>query len=90
MTSLTPARSSRVLVVTLGVALLLGACGRRGPLEPPPGAAAAPEVTPSPTSVENQSTPGSSPITIAPVGKGKTKGQPITAPKQKFFLDPLL
>jgi predicted small lipoprotein YifL len=74
----------------LGVALLLAACGRRGPLEPPPGAANAPDVTPEATSVENQSTPGSAPITIKPVGERKAKGTPITAPKKKFFLDPLL
>lgn len=90
MTSPLLARSSRVLAVTLGAALLLASCGRRGPLEPPPGAAASPDVTPQATSVENQSTPGSSAVTIAPVGTKKTKGTPITAPKQKFFLDPLL
>lgn len=35
---------ARILIVTLVVGLSLAACGRRGPLEPPPGAPKPPPV----------------------------------------------
>jgi predicted small lipoprotein YifL len=76
------------VVVAVLLALALAGCGRRGPLEPPPGAAAQP--SPTDGSVLNETTPGTSPVTVNPVGQRKAKGQPIVAPKTKFILDPIL
>ena len=62
------------------VALAVAACGRIGPLEPPPGAnaAAQPAAAAAPGSIE----------AISP--QMKPKIPPITPPNQPFILDPLL
>jgi predicted small lipoprotein YifL len=64
--------------LVLAAAGALGACGRAGPLEPPPDAQAtakqaAKDTTNDPT-----------------VPHAHPKPKPIEAPKQPFFLDPLL
>ena len=84
--------SSRSVALALSVLLLasLGACGRKGALEPPPGAVAA---KPDPL---GQIDPETDQRTIAPSispvasGRQKAKGKPITAPKEPFILDPIL
>jgi len=55
----------------------LGGCGRAGPLEPPPSAEAAAK-----QASETEANSG--------VPQARPKPKPIQAPKQSFFLDPLL
>jgi len=62
------------------VALCLAACGRYGPLEPPPAASA--QAAPQPAAAQ--------PPEQATAGLAKRKIPPITAPDQPFVLDPLL
>jgi predicted small lipoprotein YifL len=62
------------------VALPLTACGRYGPLEPPPDASA--QAKPAPTAAAPS---GSSMAALT-----KPAIPPITPPNQPFFLDPLL
>lgn len=70
--------SRRLMLIGLA-GLGLSACGRRGALEPPPGAqAAAPAVA----------EPGGIPV-AGPL-KGRKKRTPITPPKAPFILDPIL
>jgi predicted small lipoprotein YifL len=79
----------RVVAVSAAILLSLSACGRKGPLEPPPGAV---DAKPDLLSQQNESeTPGVKTLvpSISPVGSGR-KGKPITAPKDTFFLDPIL
>jgi predicted small lipoprotein YifL len=67
------------------LALALGGCGRRGPLEPPPGSVEAQQ-----EAAEERGETLSN-VTIPPVGKGASrKTPPIRAPKEPFLLDPLL
>ncbi|MDR3463393.1 MAG: lipoprotein [Beijerinckiaceae bacterium] len=61
-------------MLLLAAACLLGGCGRRGPLEPPPGSPAAQSQT--------KSTPVAKP-------RPTVNGDPIT-PNRPFALDPLL
>lgn len=60
------------------LALLIGACGRMGPLEPPPN----PNAPPKPAAAAN------SEEALTPMVKPKIP--PIVAPQQPFVLDPLL
>ncbi len=60
------------------VAFGAAACGRIGPLEPPPDANAPPK----PAATTPEESAGSA--------IGKPKIPPIVAPKQPFILDPLL
>jgi predicted small lipoprotein YifL len=74
----------------IGVALAsltLAGCGRKGPLDPPPGASlAGPEASPPPASV-------SDPL-VAPIGQTKdnSASQPraTAGPNKRIFLDNLL
>lgn len=77
-------------------ALGLGGCGRNGPLELPPGAAAAAHAMPaapppSPTAVGPEGPTTTAQETAAKSGFD-SMGNPIAGPGQKkgFFLDPLL
>ena len=70
------------------VVLALSACGRKGPLEPPPGA-----VNASDNPIEEQeedaaAAPNKVIPSISPVGS--RKGKKIKAPNEKFFLDSIL
>ena len=67
----------RALALAATAALVLAGCGRMGPLEPPPDANAPPK--PTPTTSEQALNP-----------QFKKTIPPIVAPKQPFFLDPLL
>lgn len=84
----TPARAARLVIIGSLVAFALAGCGRKGPLEPPPGA-----VNAKPNPLEERETvdpTAPKPVVplIAPVGS--KKGKKIEAPKEPFFLDPIL
>jgi predicted small lipoprotein YifL len=84
-----------VRVLALGplfsLALVLSACGRAGPLEPPPGPAAVPASQAQLTQPDGSPVPGSAQDTAAKSGFD-SQGNPVAAPSQKrsFILDPLL
>jgi predicted small lipoprotein YifL len=71
--------SSRIVVVAGLMTLALVACGRRGSLEAPPGAAAA------------QAETGQGGTLPSPVGTpNRRRGAGFVVPKRSFILDPLL
>jgi predicted small lipoprotein YifL len=72
-------------------ALALSACGRAGPLEPPPGPAAVPASRAQLTQPDGSPAPGSAQDTAAKSGFD-AQGNPVATPSQKrtFILDPLL
>jgi predicted small lipoprotein YifL len=72
-------------------ALALSACGRAGPLEPPPGPAAVPASRVQLTQPDGSPAPGSAQDTAAKTGFDP-QGNPVATPAQKrsFILDPLL
>jgi len=72
-------------------ALALSACGRAGPLEPPPGPAAVPASRAQLTQPDGSAAPGSAQDTAAKSGFD-AQGNPVATPSQKrtFILDPLL
>jgi predicted small lipoprotein YifL len=76
-------------LVSLGLAL--SACGRAGPLEPPPGPAAVPASQAQLTQPDGSPAPGSTLDTAAKSGFD-AQGNPVATPSQKrsFILDPLL
>jgi len=75
----------------LTCALALSACGRAGPLEPPPGPAAVPVPSAQLTHADGSPAPGSPQDTAAKSGFD-IQGNPVATPGQKrsFILDPLL
>lgn len=87
-------------LATVGLILsacALGGCGRKGPLDLPPGAA----LTPSQAQVESgetqtyrsQAAPGSSADETLFAPSGSQSGRQMTAPrgeKKRIFLDPIL
>jgi hypothetical protein len=81
-----------VAAIAAGIAAVgLSACGRAGPLEPPPG----PAVTPAPGAQLRQ--PDGSPVPGSPEDTATKTGfdalgNPVATPVQKksFILDPLL
>jgi predicted small lipoprotein YifL len=79
------------LVLLIGAGLALSACGRVGPLEPPPGPAAGPASRAQLTQPDGSPAPGSAQDTAAKSGFD-VQGNPIATPSQKrtFILDPLL
>jgi len=77
-------------IIAAGIAGLgLSACGRAGPLELPPGPAAAPSA--QLTSPDGLPVPGSAQDTALKSGFDQ-QGNPVATPGQKrsFILDPLL
>jgi predicted small lipoprotein YifL len=84
-----PYRPFPILAVLI-LATALSACGRRGPLEPPPRAAAP---AASVLADEPEAAPAGEalPSLAPPVAAGDRVGRkPIVAPKRPFILDPLL
>jgi predicted small lipoprotein YifL len=79
------------LVLLVGAALGLSACGRAGPLEPPPGPAAVPASRAELTQPDGSAAPGSVQDSAAKSGFD-AQGNPVATPSQKrtFILDPLL
>ncbi|MCV9940565.1 lipoprotein [Boseaceae bacterium BT-24-1] len=74
-----------VLVIGL-LGLALAACGRRGPLEPPPNAKNAVDLPDKQTgAVENTFATDASPL-----GKPPKRNKAIEVPEKPFVLDPLL
>jgi predicted small lipoprotein YifL len=73
------------LIGALAATFGLAACGRKGPLDPPPSASVAGE--------QQQANPMVSPL-VTPIGgqpqTGKTTQPVVQAPKQHIFLDDLL
>ncbi len=71
------------LIGALAAAFGLGACGRKGPLDPPPGA--------SLTGEQQSANPISNPI-VAPIGSQPKQNQPQApqGPKKPIPLDVLL
>jgi predicted small lipoprotein YifL len=82
-----PARTAILLVLGCATALALSGCGRKGPLEPPPGAVNAKS---NPLEEKEIDPEAPKPVipSIAPVGS--KKGKRIEPPKEKFILDPIL
>jgi predicted small lipoprotein YifL len=80
-----------VLGTLFSCALALSACGRAGPLEPPPGPAAVPAARAQLTQPDGSPAPGSTQDTAAKSGFD-AQGNPVATPSQKrsFILDPLL
>lgn len=83
----------RILLVATALALTLTACGRRGPLEPPPSVKSGdknsveyPEDKQTNTEIENQSGNFATSVT----GKPAKTSRVIKPPKRDFVLDPLL
>lgn len=83
----------RILLVVTALGLALTACGRRGPLEPPPGAKAGdanavefPEDKQTNTEIQNDSGSFSTSVTGRPAKTSRV----IKPPKRDFVLDPLL
>lgn len=86
-------RIAFALVALVIAALGLSGCGRKGPLDPPPGAALT-QPTPAPPNASaalSQTSPGSPENSAAKTGFD-TEGNPTAGPGQKkhFILDPLL
>ncbi|MGH6670792.1 MAG: LPS translocon maturation chaperone LptM [Xanthobacteraceae bacterium] len=83
---------ARALAVTLLLSLALAACGRKGPLDPPPSAALPPQAPaaagPAPARYIDPTTPTGGPQS-APVQT--TQVAPAPPPQKKsFILDPLI
>lgn len=74
------------LVGALVASLGLAACGRKGPLDPPPSASAAPVEQPKPSSLN--------PISVSPIGSPNQGGADMLetpkGEKKRIFLDGLL
>ncbi|WP_229729503.1 LPS translocon maturation chaperone LptM [Agaricicola taiwanensis] len=79
-------------VVIVALALALSGCGRKGPLEPPPGAPAAAVVTPAPGEDDDGIRPSAS--LQRPTDSGAADQGPlldnVARPDRPFLLDPLL
>lgn len=75
-------RAALIGALAVGVA----ACGRKGPLDPPPSASAAPVEQPKPSSLN--------PITVSPMGSPNQGGADMLetpkGEKKRIFLDGLL
>jgi len=96
---LLPIRRTIALAGLLAVALALAACGRAGPLEPPPGPAttpvpsaqAYPQVSPQ-AGQSDTPLPGVAEEAAAQKTGFDAQGNPVATSGQKrpFFLDPIL
>ena len=78
----------RTLLVLGLLGLSLGACGRKGPLEPPPAAANAIDLPDRDIGATPRDMPGGE--DISPLAKPSKANRAITVPNTSFVLDPLL
>ena len=78
----------RAIVLAGLLGLSLSACGRKGPLEPPPLASNAIDLPDSDTGAQELVAP--SPSDASPIGKPKKVDRNFTIPNKSFVLDPLL
>jgi len=83
------------LIILGFAAFMLSACGRAGPLEPPPGPATAPVPNAQASSQVRQPDtplPGVAEDAAAQKSGFDAQGNPVATPGQKrpFFLDPIL
>ena len=79
---------SRLALIGVAVAALtLAGCGRKGPLDPPPGASMAPAQTP----VDNAAVPPTNEplFSSQPRENALPQAKPVD-PNKKFFLDSIL
>jgi predicted small lipoprotein YifL len=86
-------RFLRLAVVgALAAALGLGACGRKGSLDPPPSSSLTGEQQQPQQPQQQQASPAGNPV-ITPFGSPKPAGsndQVVNGPKKHIFLDDLL
>ncbi|KQU52490.1 hypothetical protein ASG72_06005 [Bosea sp. Leaf344] len=78
----------RALLLAGMLGLALTACGRKGPLEPPPNATNAMDLPDG--QVGATESEFSSPTAGSPLAKPPKAGRAITIPEKSFVLDPLL
>lgn len=77
----------RTMLVIGLLGLALAACGRRGPLEPPPNAKNAIDLPDKQTGAVEDTF---SSTDASPLGKPPKRNRPIEVPEKPFVLDPLL
>lgn len=77
-------RRSLLRAVGLGAALAVAACGKRGPLEPPPDSDEGRKLSASRAS-QSADQPG-----VPALRGARRRPPPVTPPKTDFFLDALL
>ncbi|RYE77661.1 MAG: hypothetical protein EOP19_22585 [Hyphomicrobiales bacterium] len=77
----------RAIMVAGLLGLALTACGRRGPLEPPPNAKNAIDLPDQQTGAVEDSFNASE---ASPLGKPAKRNKAIEVPEKPFVLDPLL
>ena len=78
----------RAMLVAGFLGLALTACGRRGPLEPPPNAKNAIDLPAEQTGATEDAVPN---VTeVSPLGKAPKRNKAIEIPEKPFILDPLL
>lgn len=92
---MTVSARSLLQAAVLGVALVLAlsACGRRGPLEAPPGGKTFPghpEEIAQPDESDGATVERRDQGITSPLGRSQSRRTPIERPKTPFILDPLL
>ncbi|MEN5084080.1 lipoprotein [Bosea sp. TWI1241] len=78
----------RALLMAGLLGLALSACGRRGPLEPPPDSKTAIDLPDKQTGATENVAPD--PTSATPLGRPAKRNRPIEIPDKPFLLDPLL
>lgn len=78
----------RAILVAGLLGLALTACGRRGPLEPPPNAANAIDLPDDQIGAVDNRVP--SPSDASPLARAPKANRAITVPNKSFVLDPLM
>ncbi len=89
-----PSRPLLILAIAL-MATGLSACGRRGPLEPPPVASGGAPVVPAAQPQDEDDADANSPMdaipsVAPPPSQDRASRRGFTVPKRPFILDPLL